>query len=101
MLQILALCLGTTFLITPGNRMYLDIEPGDLVEGSGAANETGNVIHSAIYGARPDVRAPKAAGSASATPPRSRRPRYRTSATRSASAPTGRRGSSEVSARAD
>eukprot|EP00729_Bicosta_minor_P016430 gene16430-9967_t len=58
---------GSRFLVTPGNRHFADIEAEDMCAvvdlGGGAAppgqsaleNETGDVIHSAIYSARNDV----------------------------------------------
>jgi len=53
------------YLITPGTHHYMDLEEKDFVligatdgsNGVDLTNETGDVIHSAIYGARPDVRA--------------------------------------------
>lgn len=44
-----------TFLVTPGNRMFDDIGPQDLVKSSG--NITADIIHEAIYSARDDVKA--------------------------------------------
>jgi phosphoglycerate dehydrogenase-like enzyme/ribulose-5-phosphate 4-epimerase/fuculose-1-phosphate aldolase/SAM-dependent methyltransferase len=44
-----------SFLITPGNRMFDDIGPGDLVKSSG--NITADIIHDAIYTFRTDVKA--------------------------------------------
>ena len=44
-----------TYLITPGNRMFDDIGPQDLVKSSG--NVTANIIHDAVYKARDDVKA--------------------------------------------
>ena len=44
-----------TFLITPGDRMYDDIGPNDLIKSSG--NVTADIIHSAIYKSRDDVKA--------------------------------------------
>ena len=46
---------GSTFLVTPGRSMWDEIEPKDLVASSG--NVTANIIHSAIYEARPDIHA--------------------------------------------
>ena len=46
---------GDNFLVTPGDRLWDDIEPKDLVLASD--NVTANVIHSAIYSSRPDVQA--------------------------------------------
>jgi len=43
------------FLITPGCRMFEEVRPADLVRGSESENETGDVIHGAIFAARPDV----------------------------------------------
>lgn len=45
----------STFLITPGGRMFDDIGPYDLVKSSG--NVTADIIHEAIYNARPDIKA--------------------------------------------
>ena len=44
-----------TFLITPGNRMFDDIGPQDLVKSSG--NVTADIIHEAVYKERSDVKA--------------------------------------------
>ena len=44
-----------SFLITPGGRMFDDIGPMDLVKSSG--NVTADIIHEAIYAARPDIKA--------------------------------------------
>ena len=44
-----------SFLITPGSRMFDDIGPDDLVKSSG--NITADIIHEAVYQARPDVKA--------------------------------------------
>lgn len=41
------------YLITPGDRMYAEMRPEDLVPRSG--NVTADVIHGAVYAARPDV----------------------------------------------
>ena len=48
---------GTDFLVTPGSIMYPEIMPDDLTLGSEAVNETGFIIHEALYEARPDVMA--------------------------------------------
>mmetsp|Transcript_143558 Transcript_143558/g.459151 ORF Transcript_143558/g.459151 Transcript_143558/m.459151 type:complete len:507 (-) Transcript_143558:48-1568(-) len=42
-------------LITPGDRMYHEIGPADLLKSSG--NVTADIIHAAVYSARPDVKA--------------------------------------------
>jgi ribulose-5-phosphate 4-epimerase/fuculose-1-phosphate aldolase len=44
-----------SFLITPGDRMFDDIGPKDLVKSSG--NITADIIHDAVYQSRPDVQA--------------------------------------------
>lgn len=44
-----------TVLITPGNLLWDEIAPHQLVKGS--ENKTANIIHDALYNARPDVRA--------------------------------------------
>jgi ribulose-5-phosphate 4-epimerase/fuculose-1-phosphate aldolase len=44
-------------LITPGELCFEEIEPEDMVLTSAAKNETGDVIHSAIYACREDVQA--------------------------------------------
>lgn len=44
-----------SFLITPGNRMFDDIGPNDLVKSSG--NITADIIHDAVYKTRSDVKA--------------------------------------------
>lgn len=44
-----------SFLITPGNRMFDDIGPADLVKSSG--NITADIIHEAVYHARSDLKA--------------------------------------------
>ena len=48
-----------SFLITPGNKHFACIEPGDLVDGNtkDLKNITGNVIHGAVYQGRTDVNA--------------------------------------------
>lgn len=49
------------FLVTPGNKLFDEIDPDDLVVVDTAANDTGshnvtaNVIHAAFYESRPDV----------------------------------------------
>lgn len=48
------------FLITPGNRHYMDIAESDMshiIKGrkDGLENETGDIIHAAVYDTRPDV----------------------------------------------
>eukprot|EP00937_MAST-01D_sp_MAST-1D-sp2_P003538 g3538.t1 len=43
------------FLITPGGRLFDEVSPACLVDGSAAENVTGDIIHGAIYAARPDV----------------------------------------------
>eukprot|EP00041_Stephanoeca_diplocostata_P008261 m.120623 g.120623 ORF g.120623 m.120623 type:complete len:268 (+) comp17245_c0_seq1:240-1043(+) len=48
------------FLITPGNRHYLDVSENDfshIIKNAkdGLENETGDIIHSAVYDTRPDV----------------------------------------------
>lgn len=51
----------THFLVTPGDKLFDEIEPDDLVTvapvaaDGGSANITANVIHSAFYEAREDV----------------------------------------------
>lgn len=42
-------------LITPGRKLWSQINPSDLVFSS--SNVTADIIHSAVYGARPDVKA--------------------------------------------
>lgn len=49
--------IGDDFLITPGNRLFADVEPEHLVKASDSVNCTGDVIHGAIYATRPDVNA--------------------------------------------
>ncbi len=44
-----------SFLITPGNRMFDDIGPNDLVKSSG--NVTADIIHEAVYKTRCDIKA--------------------------------------------
>ena len=44
-----------SFLITPGNRMFDDIGPEDLVKSSG--NITADIIHEAVYKTRSDIKA--------------------------------------------
>jgi ribulose-5-phosphate 4-epimerase/fuculose-1-phosphate aldolase len=44
-----------SYLITPGNRMFDDIGPQDLVKSSG--NVTADIIHDAVYKTRDDVTA--------------------------------------------
>ena len=44
-----------SFLITPGNRMFDDIGPNDLVKSSG--NVTADIIHEAVYQKRSDIKA--------------------------------------------
>jgi phosphoglycerate dehydrogenase-like enzyme/ribulose-5-phosphate 4-epimerase/fuculose-1-phosphate aldolase/SAM-dependent methyltransferase len=44
-----------SFLITPGNRMFDDIGPSDLVKSSG--NVTADIIHEAVYRTRSDIKA--------------------------------------------
>lgn len=44
-----------TYLITPGNRMFDDIAPQDLVKSSG--NVTADIIHDAVYKQRDNVKA--------------------------------------------
>ena len=46
---------GDDFLVTPGGVMYQELLPADLVRGAEAENETGFVIHAALYEARPDI----------------------------------------------
>ena len=46
---------GDDFLVTPGGVMYQELLPADLVTGANAENETGFVIHAALYEARPDI----------------------------------------------
>ena len=45
----------STFLITPGSRMFDDIGPQDLVKSSG--NITADIIHQAVYNRRSDIKA--------------------------------------------
>jgi len=45
---------GTT-LLTPGTKLFREVEPGDLKKSSD--NVTADVIHKAVYDARPDVNA--------------------------------------------
>jgi ribulose-5-phosphate 4-epimerase/fuculose-1-phosphate aldolase len=46
---------SNTFLITPFPKMFEEVDPDSLV--SGSENETGSVIHGAVYDSRPDVHA--------------------------------------------
>eukprot|EP00301_Raphidiophrys_heterophryoidea_P026801 c9333_g1_i1.p1 GENE.c9333_g1_i1~~c9333_g1_i1.p1 ORF type:complete len:292 (+),score=79.32 c9333_g1_i1:59-877(+) len=43
------------FLLTPGNKLFHKMRPEDLVINQHTLNETGDVIHGAIYTARSDV----------------------------------------------
>lgn len=45
------------FLVTPGDRMFDDIQPQHLL--SNSENVTANIIHEAVYAARPDVKVRK------------------------------------------
>lgn len=47
----------TSFLITPGRKMFGLMEPEDLAVSNTALNDTGIVIHSAVFEGRPDVNA--------------------------------------------
>jgi len=54
---------ASVFLITPGTKMYMDINRADLClvdesrrsQSDQVTNETGDIIHSAVYSARKDV----------------------------------------------
>merc|ERR1712007_232577 len=45
------------FLVTPGDRLFDAMEPHHFVLGSEVGNETADVIHGAVFNARPDVNA--------------------------------------------